>query len=53
MINNIEYVEIIENLVEKWHLDEEMLELLEGFVCILYGFHDMNQGHERCKPVTI
>ena len=43
MISNIEYVEIFEKLVEEWHLDKEMLEYLEGFVCILYGYYDMKQ----------
>ena len=41
MARAVEYVKMFEKLGEEWHLDEQMLEVLEGFVCSLFGYDDM------------
>ena len=40
MTKNVEYLNIFEKLGEEWHLDGEMLEVLETFVCSLFGYGD-------------
>lgn len=41
MARNVEYVKMFESLGEESHLGEEMLKVLESFVCSLYNYDDM------------
>ena len=41
MARNVQYVKMFESLGEESHLGEEMLKVLESFVCCLYNYDDM------------
>ena len=41
MARNVEYVYVFGKLSKEWHLEEEMLEVLEAFVRSVYGYDGM------------
>ena len=41
MAKNVDYIKLFEKLGKGWHLEEEIMRYIEGFVCHLYGYSDM------------
>ena len=41
MAKNNDYTKLFEKLGKDWHLEEEIIRYIEGFVCHLYGYSEM------------